>query len=369
MGDGEGEGSPGGFGDGVGFGGLGGDAGFGGVTGAEGAGFGDAGFGDMGGFAVGDLGSDGGLSALGALGQQTDLSDALAAFGEEGLQGLNEGIIGSFPSMTTSNLSFLQDISKYSKVAQAFLGLLGKNNVGVNAMASNPVTAALAGKAAPQAMANMGINMGLSALGPIGAIAAAVNGMTGLSNGITAGLNGTNTPSSFQGNEGNTGMMDLLGGLGGMYAGYQGQKEMGNMLGGLQSLYSQNSPYAQAMRQQLARRDAAGGRRSQYGPREVELQAKLAQMASNQIPAMGQLAQNKAIARNNMLMSGLGLANKSGAIDWLRNSMFGGGLYDRSASALVDSGSLSNLFSGGQPGFGSLPMDVGYNIELPDWGG
>jgi hypothetical protein len=44
----------------------------------------------------------------------------------------------------------------------------------------------------------------------------------------------------------------------------------------LTDLYGPNSPYAQTMRQQLDRRDAASGRRSQYGPREVELMSKLA---------------------------------------------------------------------------------------------
>jgi len=44
----------------------------------------------------------------------------------------------------------------------------------------------------------------------------------------------------------------------------------------LNSLYAPNSAYAQTLREQLSRRDAAKGVRSQYGPREVELQAKLA---------------------------------------------------------------------------------------------
>lgn len=54
------------------------------------------------------------------------------------------------------------------------------------------------------------------------------------------------------------------------------QNQQQQQLQALNSLYSPNSPYAQVMRQQLDRRDAASGRRSQYGPREVELQAKLA---------------------------------------------------------------------------------------------
>ena len=60
-------------------------------------------------------------------------------------------------------------------------------------------------------------------------------------------------------------------------------------------LYSQNSPYAQQLRQSLAAKDAAAGRRSQYANREVQLQSNLAHMASQQIPTMYemQMGQNQ----------------------------------------------------------------------------
>lgn len=45
---------------------------------------------------------------------------------------------------------------------------------------------------------------------------------------------------------------------------------------GLRDLYSPNSPYAMQMQKELDARDAASGRRSQYGQRSVELAAKLA---------------------------------------------------------------------------------------------
>ena len=122
----------------------------------------------------------------------------------------------------------------------------------------------------------------------------------------------------------------------------------GKMLGGLQGLYSQNSPYAQQMRQSLQRRDAAGGRRSQYGPREVELQAKLAQMASSQIPAMNQLQQRQNMNRAIMLQQGLGAFNKMGGLEGLQG-LFGmggaGGMFDQAASGLIGNGSLGNLFN------------------------
>lgn len=49
-----------------------------------------------------------------------------------------------------------------------------------------------------------------------------------------------------------------------------------NQVAGLQQMFSPNSPYAQNMRRQMERADAAGGRRSQYGTRETQLAGNLA---------------------------------------------------------------------------------------------
>jgi hypothetical protein len=88
----------------------------------------------------------------------------------------------------------------------------------------------------------------------------------------------------------------------------------------LEGLYGQDSSYAQAMRQQLERRDAAAGRRSQYGPREVELQAALAGNASKLAPTLNQLGSQR-IQNRNQGHAALGqMLNKSG---FLQN-LFGG---------------------------------------------
>jgi hypothetical protein len=88
----------------------------------------------------------------------------------------------------------------------------------------------------------------------------------------------------------------------------------------LEGLYGQDSSYAQAMRQQLERRDAAAGRRSQYGPREVELQAALAGNASKLAPTLNQLGGQR-IQNRNQGHAALGqMLNKSG---FLQN-LFGG---------------------------------------------
>lgn len=57
----------------------------------------------------------------------------------------------------------------------------------------------------------------------------------------------------------------------------QYQDQMNSQISQLSGLYSNNSPYAQQLRQELERKDAAAGRRSQYGGRETQLQAMLAE--------------------------------------------------------------------------------------------
>lgn len=81
------------------------------------------------------------------------------------------------------------------------------------------------------------------------------------------------------------GVADGLGGLASLYGGYKQSQMFKNQADSLAQMFSSNSPYATQLKQQLERRDAAAGRRSQYGPREVELQAKLAEMAAGIAPS------------------------------------------------------------------------------------
>lgn len=155
----------------------------------------------------------------------------------------------------------------------------------------------------------------LADMGPLGGAIDSLGGMIGGSSPIIGpGVNFMNNlplPENFKKilgkvfSGGKT--FNTAKGLAQLYSGYRGMRDNEKMLSGLQGLYSQNSPYAQNLRKQLQRQDAASGRRSQYGPREVELQAKLAQLASGQIPAMNQMYQQQALARNMMLQGGLGL--------------------------------------------------------------
>lgn len=77
---------------------------------------------------------------------------------------------------------------------------------------------------------------------------------------------------------------DMAGSLFGMYNANKQKKKLQEQQSQLQSLFSPNSPYAQQMRQRVERKDAAAGRRSQYGPREAQLAAILADRQAQTMP-------------------------------------------------------------------------------------
>jgi hypothetical protein len=106
------------------------------------------------------------------------------------------------------------------------------------------------------------------------------------------------------------------GALATLYTANRANKDLKKQQGQLDSLFSQNSAYSKTMREQLARKDAAAGRRSQYGPREVELQARLAQMNGQLAPQRFALANARNQNQTGMYGQLLGYADQSGLTDY-----------------------------------------------------
>lgn len=126
-----------------------------------------------------------------------------------------------------------------------------------------------------------------------------------------------NSPTRFDNMGAN--LMDL-------YNKYKGYQAAGQQRGRLEDMFSPNSAYAQRMNEVLSRHDAAAGRRTQIGPRQVELQARLAEMNSRNAPMIDNLTQRQNGMRNGGLADifrmGSSLPNGGGGIDMLRR---GGG--------------------------------------------
>lgn len=238
-----------------------------------------------------------------------------------GISGYNTG---SVPSETT----FLNEnnLRKGLGMLSGMFGPIGSLGVrsglaatskdpgqGFGSMAGGMIGGLLAGPLGAMAGSKLG-GGALSGMGASSADAAA-----GIAAGRAAGgSEGYNTPGFDLGG--------TLTGLAGLYQGNQAAKSTNQAANVAQQqtqqladLYGPNSPYAAQLRQQLERKDAAAGRRSQYGPREVELQARLADVASRNAPNV--LAANQAAqgfrqqgqtTRGQQLAGALSLANKTG---------------------------------------------------------
>lgn len=255
-----------------------------------------------------------GLSPEGSYGMQADFADlGMGPTADYSLAG---------PSTSTAALGQASTLDN-------IVGFLGRNRAALSALAMavpslapvigmvNLATASQSPRGAASAWGgSLGSTLGGALGGPAGA---ALGGMAGSAlGGRSGGLEGYTGARDATAPEGEIGMNigGIAGGLAGLYSANQAAKAYGQQASTLGDLYGQNSPYAQALRQQLERKDAAAGRRSQYGPREVELQARLAQLYSQNAPATMQAQQMAQAQRNARLNTLLGLGKATGAFDW-----------------------------------------------------
>lgn len=253
------------------------------------------------------------------------------------------GLLGMTPFGKVANMGLDAAMGKpLSQIAaNAVPGRLGAvARAGVQAANSSNPTASLGRSALGYGLGTLGSTVGSGLAGPVGGLLGGLAGsrMASMSNSSPIG---SSSPS--QGGSGFT-LGGALQGLGGLYAGYQGMKQakqlqqnasqnnqtLQSQMVGLKDMYSPNSPYAQQLAQQLARKDAAAGRNSQYGPRAVELQARLAGMAPQVANSMSSLSgaansgntqalaanQAQQAAKAQMLNKLIGVGEASGFNKW-----------------------------------------------------
>jgi len=320
-------------------------------------------FGD-GGYGYGDGGApslgSGGLGGISGPFETGSLGDG---FGGGGLGSLSDFDTGGWNDVTTSPFGNMpndpgqpvQGDDPNSFLNRAKRILFG-NSVGAVANKLNvpsPVAGGLL--AAYNAPEGQKMNAGGDAMGRgiVNTMAGMIPGvgllntLSGIFGGKTLGSmmpRGASSGMGFGSSTGRGGAAEnLLGGLGALYGYNQASKGLNSQIGGLKGLYGQNSPYAQTLRQQLERKDAASGRRSQYGPREVELQARLAGLASGQAPMLNQLENQRTQMRTQGLGQLLQFGRQSGLFGGIGN-MFNGGGY-------TPTDSLTNDFGGSPDDF------------------
>lgn len=200
----------------------------------------------------------------------------------------------------------------------SFLGRGIGQGVG-NMVAGNNVTGSSFMPTAGQTGGFLGSMFGGLAGGPAGSTLGGflgsrlANGTSGATPGFNPGMSnsgfGTSGGQVYSGdNSLNMGGMindGLAGLIPSVLATNAAQKATKGQISNLEQLFAPNSAYAQDMRQQLERRDAAAGRRSQYGNREVELQAKLATLAAAQAPQIQKLYDQRNANRNMLINTAL----------------------------------------------------------------
>lgn len=277
-------------------------------------------------------------------------------------------LMGMTPFGKVANIGIdaMQNKPAAQIAANALPGMYGTvAKAGLRAANSSNPAASLGRDALGFGLGTLGQNVGYSFGGPVGALA---GGMLGSK---AAGMTGGPARGGSSGNMGARGGGDLftsLADLYGNYRGYQNAQQLQDnantnnaalqgQMGTLANMYAPDSAYAKQLAQQLARKDAASGRNSQYGNRAVELQARLAALAptvSNSMATLGgqmntnytnSAAANKQsqIAQAQMLKQLLGLGEATGFNSWAKDG-------------------LSNLFSSNEP-----EAPVYYDDPGPQW--
>lgn len=197
---------------------------------------------------------------------------------------------------------------------------------------------------APSAYTGSNNNMGMDSFKSLGGIAEGGAMPSSFNGGSSGGGSSGGSPvealiSAFMGGGGGSkaggigAYGDMASSLYGLYNANKQKKRMQEQAGQLNSLFSPNSPYAQQMRQRLDRKDAASGRRSQYGPREAQMMAHMAEMNSRNTPYLQQLNQGIGGMENMMARNGLNFAQQA---------------YKAAPQMQQGYNSLMNLFNGGQ---------------------
>lgn len=245
------------------------------------------------------------------------------------------------------------DYKRTGKVAAAAAALFFGGGAALNA-AGGGSTAAGAGAldagslTAEDALLAPGVE-GATASG-VGASASDIAGLQGVGGtgaGLTAAADGTSTLGASLGSFNN--YTKLASGLYDMYSANKKSKALQGQADTLANMYQPGTPEYDQWKQQLDRRDAASGRRSQYGPRSVELAAAMAKQRAGIMtsPMYGQYL-------------GGALDNKYGGL----NSLFknASSVYGAAKDAPKMYNDISNWFSGGS----SAGNAATSNFSLPD---
>lgn len=249
-----------------------------------------------------------------------------------------------------------------------------------------------------------GFGAGVGGMGLGSTFGAGLSGLAGAMGAVGGGGLGSTLVNKLGGKMLTNGLSSLfgggsgggLGGLGNLIPGAldaqrQGQASdrmlqwLNGQQGKIDNLYNPGSPEANALWDQMSRKDAAAGRNSQYGPRSVDLGAKIAQikaentmrMTTGVAPAYA-AALNQGASRFSGLMGGLGQQSMGGTLNDIINQFTSGGSstpwgINNGSTGMGVGGTMSNndiwdmINGGGTDVFNGVGGGVDNGIDVLDW--
>lgn len=262
---------------------------------------------------IGSGAATGGLEA--AAGYAIPTAEELAAggFGTGGMGLTGSGGIGAASSLVDAGIGGSAGYGAAPGLAALDYSNEGLNYPNPESTANSPINATTGPTPTLPPYSNEGNNY----LNPGSTSTSPINATTGPGAAPTVPLTGTptlpgttptipkipgTTPGTGTGTGTGTGSGLDTGGLLQMLYGLYSKNNMANQLKGsldsLTNMYKPGSPEALLMQHQMEAKDAAAGRRSQYGPREVELAGKLADSRMRTLSSPGYLNMQAAYLAN-----------------------------------------------------------------------
>lgn len=124
---------------------------------------------------------------------------------------------------------------------------------------------------------------------------------------------------------GSSGGISNLGNLASLFTNHQQYNKMGDLIDQIKSIYKPDGDYAKYMGDQLARKDAAAGRNSQYGPRLAQLMGMLGDSQAKALSGLGGMMNTQQGGLNGMVGAGTRLADGMGLSDLISQAIKGMG--------------------------------------------
>jgi len=193
----------------------------------------------------------------------------------------------------------------------------------VNSAATNPALIDSALQTPGYGVSSAGIGGG-PGTGLAGVIGDAVNGLKQIPGVSKVGGNiVSNLLGSVLG--GGSGGVSTLGNLGSLFTNYNQYSNNKDLINEIKGIYSPDGAYAKTLGEQLARKDAAAGRNSQYGPRLADLMGRLGDSQARALSGLGGFMQSQQGGLNGMVGAGSRLFDSMGGMNALAKLFQGSG--------------------------------------------